>query len=251
MVSRRDLLVLGAERHQEHVRVDAAGTAFACERRSSIARGARCFRWSDDVLSAFGSCERRAVRSRSTHAPNVGAVCGALQRSPWGERGGLRAHRGQKRQTISTYLRLPVSWYRRWRADDGGAATVWRPHRRRRVFYHVGRGRRRRSTVEPRGPRLPAGDECAAAGIRAPSSLSLLGGLEALAGAFSVLGLHKPILAGAAVTRCGRRAAAGAAAHLVGAARAQVVPPDEQHARRGLSAHIAPAAGRLHPSPFP
>jgi hypothetical protein len=29
----------------------------------------------------------------------------------------------------------------------------------------------------------------------------------------------------------------------VGAARAQVVPPDEQHARRGLSAHIAPAAG--------
>ena len=43
-------------------------------------------------------------------------------------------------------------------------------------------------------------------------------------------------------TRCGRRAAAGAAAHLVGAARAQVVPPDEQHARRGLSAHIAPAA---------
>ena len=54
-----------------------------------------------------------------------------------------------------------------------------------------------------------------------------------------------------AVTRCGRRAAAGEAAHLVGAARAQVVPPDEQHARRGLSAHIAPAAGRLHPSPFP
>ena len=57
-----------------------------------------------------------------------------------------------------------------------------------------------------------------------------------------VLGLHEPIVAGAAVTRCGRRAAAGAAAHLVGAARAQVVPPDEQHARRGLSAHIAPAA---------
>ena len=53
---------------------------------------------------------------------------------------------------------------------------------------------------------------------------------------------YEPIVAGAAVTSARRRAAAGAAAHLVGSARAQVVPPDEQHARRGLSAHIAPSA---------
>ena len=62
-------------------------------------------------------------------------------------------------------------------------------------------------------------------------------------------GLLESDVAGAAVASARRRAAAGAAAHLVGAARAQVVPPDEQHARRGLSAHIAPAAGRVRSLP--
>ena len=57
-------------------------------------------------------------------------------------------------------------------------------------------------------------------------------------------GLNKPIVAGAAVTRCGRRAAAGAPTHLVVAARAQVVPADFSNACSCRAADLPSSAGR-------
>ena len=60
---------------------------------------------------------------------------------------------------------------------------------------------------------------------------------------------YEPIVAGAAVTRYGRRAAAGAAAHLVGAARAQVIPADFSDTRRSRPADLSSPARRVRSLP--